>query len=560
VHYSFSTFQQSLSPNNYKEELILIPNFSREQLTYASEVMDKYTHCEDLSVLTTEDVEWISLVLYELAHSYRTQGNLNKAFRYLRENEELYKKTGLKDSFLLAQSYYLYACAHLDQSNWKDAEGCLNEVDRICRLLGDDDREAKSLMLQGWCSFAHVYLESDHDKALGFYNSVLERIDDVIEVSLPSVLISVYQGMATIYNARQDADKTIEAWTKGLETAIKYHGKNSEDAYFFSDQLTNFLYARDPNKRTLQYAKDKLEIALKIFSKDGAEVAASYLLVGHLEIFLQNYTKALTSYKKALKFYEKFPQEYAYVLCDLYFQFVRIYGHQGDSQKASSFLAKADHAFIVTNDGNKENLAQKYYDWALEIRAFENMGEEAKAYLLKALELYKGIEPLNHDNLQEIYGALGFITFGEHNWEKCYEFFKECEKHLSEIQTDPDAFQTLDIYLGAVCVYVKKYDEAEKYIQKILKSSQDVGQIAIAYHNLGNIYEQRGMLRESVGFYKKAIEYEEQNANKSDDNIQFDLGKIAELESKLKEKTEKSQEMAGKISGLLKTFKGPSQK
>lgn len=87
-----------------------------------------------------------------------------------------------------------------------------------------------------------------------------------------------------------------------------------------------------------------------------------------------------------------------------------------------------------------------------------------------------------------------------------------------------------------------------------------MGQTAIAYHNLGNIYEQRGMLRESVEFYKKAVETEEQNPNKNNDNIEFDLGKIAELEKKLQEKNEKSQEMAGKISGLLKTFKGPGQK
>jgi len=60
----------------------------------------------------------------------------------------------------------------------------------------------------------------------------------------------------------------MEYWTKGLETAIKYFGENSRDAFSISKQIATFLYDHGQYSRALQYTKTNMKIVLENFSKE----------------------------------------------------------------------------------------------------------------------------------------------------------------------------------------------------------------------------------------------------------------------------------------------------
>jgi len=509
--YSFSSVQQIINLTDYKEDLVLFGGASREQLAYATELMEKYTQCGDLSLLTPNDAEGIFLVLYQLAQIHQIQGNADKALRYLRECEELCQKAGMKDSLHLAYSYFLHA--NLEKENWTEAEHYLNEVDRICRLLGEENKEAKSLMLQGLGALTTIYIKQDkHDKAFDIANLVLQKIEDLDAMESQSVLVNVYHTMASIYESREDVDNAIEFYAKSLGAATKYYGENSPEAYNISCMLTQFLSDHGPaHPNALQHIENKLKTALKVFPKDSAEVLGSYRMLGSFHLFHGNEIEALAPFEEIVKICEKSPQGKLITLEDAYLELVKIHLKQGDLKKASNLLAKADQ-LVATYVKDKETLAEKYLKRLKQLGQFKNMHQECEAYQYKALELYKNIDPRNNGKIQEIYGTLGFNTFRQKNYSKAYELFKESEKYIAGPEKDLFGFRILHTYLGSICMYLGKFDEAEKHILKVLevsKGTDNLEDIGVNYHNLAILYERRGHQKEAMELKNKAEEIQQ---------------------------------------------------
>jgi len=419
--YSFSSsqFVGSRRQTNYHDEFTLLTSFSREKLANASHFMDKYTKCEDLSLLTQEDRTEISHVLLHLAFAQKAKGNSDKAYRYLREDEELLHNAGIKDTIHLAQNYHLRADIYMEKNNLVDSEHYLNQIESICKQPSSNSQQAKSLRLQGWCSLAHVYnLKDDQDRALDLFNSILKKISDVQESSLPALLRDVYQGMASIYSSRYDVEKAIDSYLKGLDVATKYHGENSAEAFSIYVDMTTFLYQHGHDEIALRMGQKRLQAAQNAFSKDSTEIASSHLFLGHVETALGDYNKALNSYREALKVFGKTPENHLTFLHDAYFQLVKVYCFIGDYQKALDFLSKADQALVKANSENKLGLAEMYFKWAQEFGELGGLVEESKNYTWKALDLYKSSEPLDKRAILEIYAHLGMTAFGEGDWKK----------------------------------------------------------------------------------------------------------------------------------------------
>ena len=562
--YPFSSSFKNLQRTDLQEDmnLLLSTAFSREELTNTTEILEKYSECKDFSLLTENEIQWISWVLYNLSQAQMERNNYDRAYRYLAEHEDLYKKIGIKDNFDLAQNYYYRAYIYLEQNNLSDADRYLNEVSRICQLLEEDNQDVKGLKVQYTCSLASLSVKSgqDQDKALVLYNSVLKNQSDLREGVLPTVLMEVHQGMGWIFSLRNDIEKAMDSWTKGLEIAVKHFGENSKDTYVFYALMADFLSQRGEYLKAQQYGEKGVQAALKVFSKDSFEVATGYTTLGKIYQKTRDSTKALNSFKKAAKIFETSPEYYSNVLCEAYFQMALTYVLQGNSQEASDFLAKADQALVLPSERSQFQLGEKYFKWAQDIQDLGNMMEESKAYYWKALEAYQRCEPVNKSGILGVYANLGLISYGEKDWNRACELLKEYEMRLDEDITNPSLTQTLYRYLGSASIWSGNYDEGEKYLQKALHGYQATGDrkwIGEIYHNLGIIYERKVMLKEALEALQKAVEHGKQRTERNDSIIEADLEKIAEIKEKLKLKSEES---SGKISQLLKTFKNSDKK
>ena len=182
---------------------------------------------------------------------------------------------------------------------------------------------------------------------------------------------------------------------------------------------------------------------------------------------------------------------------------------------------------MIENE-TEESLAEKYVKLGQELKKLQSMFAVSQSFLWKALNLYKSLEPPNNDMIHEIYGVLGTMSFEVKDWNQAFKLFKECEKHINEADFEPSS--ELNAYLGSVCTYLENFDEAVKYFQKILQSSKDREQIRIAYHSLATINERRGMLKEALELYQKAVEYQK-HMTKNASEIEASLKKISEIES-----------------------------
>jgi len=311
--YSFSSSQNPQRTVFQEEELPLLKNdVPSKELPRFTKIMKKYSKCKDL---TDSEIQSVSLILNNLADAHERGANSPKAYRYLIEDEDLFMKAGIKDTFHRAENHYKRAMIDKFQRNWIQEENNLNETFRICQLL-EDNPKARSLMLDCKCALAYLFWtqRTDFDRALSLYNSVLENIGDLSEKVLPDYLMEVHKMIGHIHSKKNDIDKAIDSWTKCLELAIKYYGENSNHAYTFYDHIATFLRQRGQSQRALPYAQKNVEVAPKVFSKDSIEVLYSHTMLGHVYLALKDDTQALNSYQKALEIYkviyDKSPEYY----------------------------------------------------------------------------------------------------------------------------------------------------------------------------------------------------------------------------------------------------------
>lgn len=98
---------------------------------------------------------------------------------------------------------------------------------------------------------------------------------------------------------------------------------------------------------------------------------------------------------------------------------------------------------------------------------------------------------------------MGKVYFNKEDYKKAAIYFKKA------ILKDPS---NLIFYNSLASVYIKnnKLDKAEAILKKGLRIDEDV-QI---YHNLGTINYQRERYKRALGYFKKALELEPQNAKR----------------------------------------------
>jgi len=515
--YSFSSFQSF--NNTYKDDLALIQGFSREQLAYAGEILERYSTSQDLKTFDSDEIHWITSLLQHFATTFQAQGDFNKAYSYIKEAEEVIKKVNIDDTFFVANNHYIKAslCLNLNDST-TDVKHHFNEVDRICHLLGDDP-EAKSLRVKNLLTRGEFHKRRNElDQALEFFNEILENTHQVIDAVLPDLLIPAYREIARIYASNTDIDKAIHFATKGLAVAIQRYGENSKPAFLFHCDLAEFLYQNQRYQEAEQYINKSLLIGLQVYPSDHRIIGWCYGLLGHILLANGGFANALEAYKKSIKIYELSPQEHSLALSEVYYQSAMINNVLDYSQEASLLFDKSAQMLAMSEN---PDIVEIYMQRAGELQQHARL-KEYEIYLQGALEACQKFNLQDKTVPANINFSLGELAFEKQDWKNALDFFKESEKLFRECSTDPRSLYVLYSYLGTSYVIAKDYDEGLRYLQKTIDACQangDIGYLQQVYYYLGKIYHMRGMTEKGEEADEKFRNFYK-NSNKEDPHIQ----------------------------------------
>ena len=543
IHQSLFRYSslQTLYHNDYKQDLMLLNDLSREQLTACHDVLDKYTNWRDLTRLTSLEIEALLTILSRLGFLHKAEGNLDKAYWYLLEEQDLSKRLGIADTFPVAQNHYILASIYLQKGELSKAEDYLKEVDSICRLLGDVV-EAKALMIQGWSMLGSVYArKNEEEKALEFFNSVLASVhNETPEATLANLLINTYQEMGQIYTTKSDFEKANEFWIKAHGVTVNQFGESSKEAFHFCTNLAKYLYEKDKSTEALTYAQKGLQLALDIYSKNSAEAALAYRLLGGIYLMKvnENFTKALESCKKAAKVYQKLGKNYLNALGETYIVMAKIHQTVEDFEEATYYFSKGIEAYKVASNGEDLNVAEIYIEWAHMLQGYRETISESELYLRKALDIYKHQEPSNKLKIADIIRFLGDVADYKGDVYKALQLWKESEKLLEESSVGPMRFEVARTALGTMYLYLKNYDESLKYLQKVVEVCETVGpsnvkMLGMIYFSLGRAYEEKGRVAKALEAFGKAAELNEIHLGQEDPKTLAAVMKIEDLLRKI---------------------------
>jgi len=553
----FSSVQGLHHAGTYQEDFYLLQQFSREQLTYGQEVMNRYVACKDLRLLNSDDIQWVSSILSHLMVAHRDQGDREKAYRYMTELEDLQNRLGIKDTYDVANCHFMLGCEYLDRQDFTKANEYSESTDRICKLLGNDE-PGKSLKIQNWNLQAAVYWRmNQEERALEMYYAILANTHEVVEPALPGLLVSVYQDMKDIYIGRNDIGKTIEYAKKYIDALIQYYGEDSNEVFNVYCHFSNLLIDQNNMSEALVYSKKSLQVGIQVYSKKSINVAWVHSTIGNIYKLMNEYTKALDQYDKAIKISEKLPEDYSEFQSEVYSLAAGAHQSLGNHKESNIFFDKANDLKIKANQDNDVGVAESHIKQARELRE-QGTWRDSQACLRKALDIYENLEPLDYSKIADLYGLMGQLSYGEEEWERALEFFKESEKHLDKFHAKPSRVQYTYIYMITAYRGLENYDESLKYCQKIIQSAEVTGEtryLGTAYYDSGRVYEVKGMFKAALEAYQTAEKYEGQQFGKDHAETKACMEKVLEMQKKVKEMEKDSVATASKISRVLKSFK-----
>lgn len=138
--------------------------------------------------------------------------------------------------------------------------------------------------------------------------------------------------------------------------------------------------------------------------------------------------------------------------------------------------------------------------------------------------------------------VVGKVREGNKLYEK--ENYDEALRKYTDAQIDRPESPEIFFNIANILYKQRKYSDAEQMLEKAIPQSETQLEANIHY-NIGNCKYKQGQLRESIDYYKKALEI---NPNDEDAkyNIEFVEKKIKEMMSQAKERMEKQKKEEGK--------------
>ncbi len=256
-----------------------------------------------------------------------------------------------------------------------------------------------------------------------------------------------------------------------------------------------FLQAADS---VLPEKSEQLQIA-KLFSVGG---------VG--QIYLGNYSQALTWYYKELTIREKVLGAGHPDTAASYNNIALVYDHQGDYQKALEWYFKALPICEKVLGAWHPDTATTYNNIAL---VYDHQGDyqEALEWHFKALPICEKVLGAGHPNTATTYNNIASVYDNQCDYQKALEwYFKAlpiCEKVLgAEHPSTATTYNNIALVYDNQCDYQKALEWHFKALpirERVLGAEHP--DTATTYNNIASVYDHQGDYQKALEWYFKAL-------------------------------------------------------
>jgi tetratricopeptide (TPR) repeat protein len=358
---------------------------------------------------------------------------------------------------------------------------------------------------------------SEYAKAIEYYSGAL-KMDEAL--GNKNGVIRHLSNMGNVYHSQSNLDKTLEYYLKALKISEEI-GDNRGKANCL-DYLGSVYRFHSDHSKALEYFFKALKIDEELSNKKG--IARHLLNIG------SSY-QAQGEYKKALEYFSRS---------------LIIYRELGDKANEAGCLGGLGLVYL---DKSQYTKSLEYYFQSLKIEE-EIKNKHGYAWTCGNI----GVVYRNQGDSALQNGNKKFTE--EIKYPLALEYFLKALKMYEELE-DKDGIERNLANIGSAYVFLRKYREGEKYLDRAYKLVLTTGSVSgrkFIHQSFKELYEQTGRPDQALKHYKLFIQYRdsirsEENTKASiQQEMQFmyekksaaDSVKIAEQKKIVKAKLEAS--------------------
>ncbi|CAF4214492.1 unnamed protein product, partial [Rotaria sordida] len=279
----------------------------------------------------------------------------------------------------------------------------------------------------------------------------------------------------------------------------------------YSHQLGKLYYNMGEYSKALSSFERALEIWKIALPPNHPDLASSYLNIGSVYYSMGEYSKALSSYERSLEIRKiALPPNHP-DLASSYQGIGSVYDNMGEYSKALSSYERSLEIQKIALPPNHPDLAASYNNIG---SVYDNMGDYSKALSSyeRSLEIQKIALPPNHPDLAASYNNIGLVYNNMGEYSKALSSHERSLK-IRKIALPPNHPHLAYSYnnIGLVYDNMGEYSKALTYYEKDLEITlkalpSNHPDLAISYNGIGLVYDNMGEYSKALSYYEKNME------------------------------------------------------
>jgi CHAT domain-containing protein/uncharacterized protein HemY len=408
---------------------------------------------------------------WDIAYNYDLQKNFDKANEGYKTAINFYLQAGNKED--AATLYENLAINAQSEKNYKESVSYHQKTLALRQETGKKELVAKSTQNIGsvyWEAKDFAQAKSYYEKALQLYREVRDKSGEIYSLV----------NLAKLYNFYEiDLKKSEAMFNEALALAEKE--KNESILAFCYSELAN-LYEQKGDYKKYKELKDK---SLALYEKIDDQVNVGYQLIstGTFYTGRGDFEKGIEFYEKAIKLGEKIENDK--LIANAYTRIAWIDAYRSSFAEATTKLQKALGLYLKTADDL--GMADVYFSMGQNLIS-EGKYQEAEKYLAKTDSIYV----LNRMDAArgDLNNARGRLYYRQQDFQKSYQYHKADYDTRIKYGDNGENYRVAAVNVGECLMLLKKYPEANTYLQASLDHShknQDRRGEAVTLEVLGEL-------------------------------------------------------------------------
>lgn len=370
--------------------------------------IDAYTKALN-AYIELNDTSGLATVYNNIGDLYKDLKEFDKAIEFYQKSLE--QKELVNNKADLAEYYFNIGLTYYDLRKYDLAYTNLNKSREIEKQLGNKSGELYSLVNIAMIEYS---FRRNFESAIEMFNEAMRLAN---EIESTTNLAYVYKNFGRLYYEKAETEKSYKYYDSAL-TLYKQLGEKTNEAFILID-IGYYFVSKGKFDDARRLFNEALNIGNNISNKRVTSSAES--AIGELLMTQGNYSDALKFAENTLNTSIELENEWG--VASAYISLGNIYNVIGEYQKAMDYYKKADSMYI-------------YLD-----------------------SRYSRTTPMNN---------IGTIYFWQGDYAKSLAQFEETIQILEEMKFEGEFYPIVIGNIGEIYFYMKKYDEAIKWIDKAL--------------------------------------------------------------------------------------------